>query len=107
MPLVAQATVVQISDAPALRRQLVSKLARLVAVHGPGGAINKFVQDAGTLSQAQRSLLLRIGAQLRFMTKRLILAFWLSWNQLGRGEPLSDIPRAFMASGGARDSADD
>lgn len=41
---------------------------------------------------------------LRIAQKRLVLAFWLAWRQLERGEALSDVPRAFMtptAPGGA------
>jgi hypothetical protein len=35
---------------------------------------------------------------LRFMQKRLVLAFWLAWRQMLRGEPLSDVPLAFTNS---------
>lgn len=34
---------------------------------------------------------------LRLMQKRLVLAFWLAWRQISRGEPLSDVPRSFMS----------
>jgi hypothetical protein len=35
---------------------------------------------------------------LRLAQKRVVLAFWLAWRQLERGEPLSEVPRAFMTS---------
>jgi hypothetical protein len=37
---------------------------------------------------------------LRVMQKRLVLAFWLAWRQLERGEPLSEVPKGFMTISG-------
>lgn len=44
---------------------------------------------------------------LRVMQKRLVLAFWLAWRQLEQGEPLSDIPRAFMSPQSGKAAAND